>query len=770
MVLFRRKGLLKNRNFIFLCPKHHNRNGNKLHVKFNSTKFTEHEAKVQLSDGRKMTFTTGKYARFAGGSVVAQFGDTSVMSTVVRKDVLTNSSVLPLTVDYRQKASAAGRIPTNFFRREIGYTEHEILTSRVIDRSVRPLFNEGYCYETQLICNLLAVDGIHDPDVLSINAASAVLSISDIPWKGPIGAVRIGFIDNEYVINPSKRQLQYSSLNLIVACVSKNLVVMAEGSANDILEQDLRKAIRTAAKDCQLIINSITNLQKKSGKCKTVITDKETDKETTNDITETVREFSENEILNVFKCYSHDKISRDNAIIDLRTKMLNNLVNNDPETAVTATKAFNKLVKTVFRSVVFDTDNRCDGRKINELRDIKCQVELFKPVHGSAFFQRGQTQVLCTVTLDCIENALKMDTISMLTSGVKEKNFFLHYEFPPYATNETGKVTGFARREVGHGALAEKGLQSVIPKNYPFVIRLTSEVLQSNGSSSMASICGGSMALMDAGVPISSPVAGVAIGLICKFSNDTNQIQDYRILTDILGIEDYLGDMDFKISGTKRGFTALQIDVKIPGIPLKIIMECIHRATEAKNQIINIMNSVISSPRNDKTDNKPVLESIEVPVYQRAKFIGIGGSNLRKILVETGVHIYSQDDNTYSIFAPNQDAMNEAKVMINQILTKESEPVLTFGDIYTGKITEIRDSGVMITLHPNMPPALLHNSQLDRRKIHHPSALGLTVGQEIQVKYFGRDPVNGQIRLSHKVLQEPISREQNFNTVEEMKK
>ncbi|XP_043254768.1 polyribonucleotide nucleotidyltransferase 1, mitochondrial isoform X2 [Colletes gigas] len=716
---------------------------------------------------RNLRSTRQKCNYLTGGSVVAQFGDTSVMSTVVRKDVLTNSSVLPLTVDYRQKASAAGRIPTNFFRREIGYTQHEILASRVIDRSVRPMFNEGYCYETQLICNLLAVDGVHDPDVLSINAASVALSISDIPWKGPIGAVRIGFIDNEYVINPSKRQLQHSSLNLIVACASKNLVVMAEGSANDIIEQDLRKAIRVAAKDCQLIINSITNLQKKSGKCKTVITD---NVETTNDMTETVREFSENEILNVFKCYTHDKISRDNAIIDLRTKMLNELANNDTKTAATATIAFNNLIKTVFRTAVFDTNKRCDGRKLNELRDIQCEVELFKPVHGSAFFQRGQTQVLCTVTLDCIENALKMDTISMLTSGVKEKNFFLHYEFPPYATNETGRVTGFARREVGHGALAEKGLQSVIPKDYPFAIRLTSEVLQSNGSSSMASICGGSMALMDAGVPISSPVAGVAIGLICKFSNDTNQIEDYRILTDILGIEDYLGDMDFKISGTKKGFTALQIDVKIPGIPMKIIMEGIHRATEAKNQILNIMNGVISSPRKDKTENKPVLETIEVPVYQRAKFIGIGGSNLRKILVETGVHIYSQVDNIYSIFAPNQDAMNEAREMIDQLLTKESEPVLTFGDIYTGKITEIRDSGVMVTLYPNMPPALLHNSQLDRRKIHHPSALGLAVGQEIQVKYFGRDPVNGQIRLSHKVLQEPISCDQNLNIVEKMKK
>ena len=765
MVLFRRSGLLNNKNLIFLRPKNHKENGSTFHIKFSSTQSVENVAEVQLSDGKKMILTTGKYARFAGGSVVAKFGDTSVMSTVVRKDgsAASSSSVLPLTVNYRQKAAAAGRIPTNFFRRELGYTEHEILTSRIIDRSVRPLFEAGYSCETQIMCNLLAVDGVHDPDVLSINAASAVLSVSDIPWNGPVGAVRIGLVDNEYVINPTRRELQHSTLNLVVTCASKNLVVMLEGSASDILEPELKKAIRLAAKDCQLIIHSITDLQKRVGKCKAQIPK---NADTTNDMAERVREFSEHELRNIFTCYSHDKISRDNAIIDLRANMISKLANDNPDVAAPATEAFQKLVKEVFRSLIFETNKRCDGRELDQLRDIKCQVDMFQPLHGSAFFQRGQTQVLCTVTLDSIESALKMDTISMLASGIKEKNFFLHYEFPPYATNEIGKVTGFARREVGHGALAEKGLRSVVPKNYPFTIRLTSEVLESNGSSSMASVCGGSLALLDAGVPISSPAAGVAMGLILKSGKDAKHAEDYRILTDLLGIEDYLGDMDFKIAGTKRGYTALQADVKVPGVPLKIIMESIGHATGAKNRIINIMNSVISLPRHDKKHNKPVIETIEIPIHKRAKFLGTGGSNLKKIFIETGVNIHSQDDNMYSIFAPNQDAMNEAQEMINQILTKDPEPILIFGDIYTAKITEVRDAGVMISLHPSITPALLPNSQLDRRKIHHPSVLGLEVGQDIEVKYFGRDPVSGQIRLSRKVLQEPISYTRNLNPVE----
>ncbi|CAD1471875.1 unnamed protein product, partial [Heterotrigona itama] len=758
MVLFRHSKLLNNRNLIFL--KNRDKIKNAFHIKFMSSDAVE-SVDIKLSNDSTFTLSTGKYARFTSGSVIASMGNTSVMTTVVRKNVPCDDNVIPLTVNYRQKASAIGRIPTNFLRREIGYTDHEILISRIIDRSLRPLFNAEYCYETQIVCNLLATDGINNPDVLCINAASAALSISDIPWTGPVAAVRVGLIDSAYVINPSKRELQQSKLNLVLSCLSKNLIVMIEGTANEILEPELRKAIKIGAKECQTIIESIMKLQKKIGKPKLKIVKHS---ELNSDVKTFVRNFAEHELRTIFNCHSYDKVSRDDAISNLRNRMLESITNRDSDFIKNATKVFSEITKETFRSVIFETDKRCDGRNLDELRNIECQINLFEPLHGSAFFQRGQTQVLCTVTLDSIENSLKLDTMSMLSSGVKEKNFFLHYEFPPYAVNETGKLTGIDRREIGHGALAEKGLQAIIPKDYPFTIRLTSEVLESNGSSSMASICGGSLALIDAGVPILSPVAGVAMGLI---SNPTTQLtnEDYKILTDISGIEDHFGDMDFKIAGTKRGFTALQVDVKVAGISSKLTMKTIEKAHIAKNRIIAIMNTTLSSAsHNKKKANKPVIDTMEIPVHQRGKFLGVGGINLKNIFYETGVNIHSEDNITFSIFAPNQNAMDEAKNMINEILEKKVEPVLTFGDIYTAKITEIRETGVMVVLYPNMIPTLLPNSQLDQRKIHHPSVLGLNVGDEIKVKYFGRDPVNGHVRLSRKVLQGPIFFEKDYNT------
>ncbi|XP_029169141.1 polyribonucleotide nucleotidyltransferase 1, mitochondrial [Nylanderia fulva] len=754
--------LLRYHKPVLLAGKNFCKNGNTSYVKFINARRASHTNAgtevITLSDGKQLSLSTGKYARFADGSAIVSLGDTSVMVTAVCKHHSSNSSFLPLVVDYRQKAAAAGRIPTNFLRRELGPTESEILTSRVIDRSIRPLFPEGFHFDTQIMCNMLAVDGINDPDVIAINGASAALSVSDIPWNGPVGAIRIGLIDNDFIINPTRRQIQDSILNLIITATKHNSIVMLEGSANEILEQDLKKAIKFGVKECQNIVNAIANLQKLYGKTKRKLETNE-QSQTDEDLSSFVKQFAETKLRDIFSDHTHDKISRDNAINDLRNNVLEAVKesgNADYEVQV-AERIFAKITKDIFRTLILETDVRCDGRLMAGIRDISCQVDLFNPLHGSAVFQRGQTQVMCTVTLDSLESALKMDAMSMLISGVKEKNFFLHYEFPPYATNETGHVGRVNRRELGHGALAEKALRPILPKDYPFTIRLTSEVLESNGSSSMATVCGGSLALLDAGVPISSSAAGVAIGLVTKPNETNTDIDQYKILTDILGIEDYFGDMDFKIAGTKRGFTALQADVKIPGVPLKIIMECIQQATVAKWDIIKIMNEVIRAPQQHKKDKMPVVDSLEVPIHQRGKFLGIGGMNLKKIFLETGVQIFPHDENTYSIFAPNEDAMNEAKEMIENILQKDREPTLEFGSIYTAKIVEIREIGVMVTLYNNMVPVLLPNSQLDQRKIHHPSVLALEVGQEIQVKYFGRDPVSGQIRISRKVLQEPIT-------------
>uniref|UniRef100_A0A452RWN4 polyribonucleotide nucleotidyltransferase n=1 Tax=Ursus americanus TaxID=9643 RepID=A0A452RWN4_URSAM len=606
--------------------------------------------------------SSGKLARFADGSAVVQSGDTAVMVTAVSKTKPSPSQFMPLVVDYRQKAAAAGRIPTNYLRREIGSSDKEILTSRVIDRSIRPLFPAGYFYDTQVLCNLLAVDGVNEPDVLAINGASVALSLSDIPWNGPIGAVRIGMIDGECVVNPTRKEMSSSTLNLVVAGAPKSQIVMMEASAENILQQDFCHAIKVGVKYTQQIIQGIQQLVKEIGVTK-------------------------------------------------RTPQ--KLFTPSPE-----------IVEHTHKNVKY-------YEAVNKIRlDTEEQLR---------------------------ESSMKSDQIITAINGIKDKNFMLHYEFPPYATNEIGKVTGVNRRELGHGALAEKALYPVIPKDFPFTIRVTSEVLESNGSSSMASACGGSLALMDAGVPVSSAVAGVAVGLVTKNNPDKGEIEDYRLLTDILGIEDYNGDMDFKIAGTSKGITALQADIKLPGIPIKIVMEAIQQASVAKKEIIQIMNKTISKPRASRKENGPVVETVQVPLSKRAKFVGPGGYNLKKLQAETGVTVSQVDEETFSVFAPTPSAMHEARDFITEICKDDQEQQLEFGAVYTATITEIRDTGVMVKLYPNMTAVLLHNTQLDQRKIKHPTALGLEVGQEIQVKYFGRDPADGRMRLSRKVLQSPAT-------------
>ncbi|NXG86819.1 PNPT1 nucleotidyltransferase, partial [Stercorarius parasiticus] len=705
---------------------------------------------------RKMELSSGKLARFADGSAVVQLGDTAVMVTAVSKTKPSASQFMPLVVDYRQKAAAAGRIPTNYLRRELGSTDKEILTSRVIDRSIRPLFPLGYFYDTQILCNLLAVDGVNDPDILAINGASAALALSDIPWNGPIGAVRVGLVDGETIINPTRKQMSSSALNLVVAGAPQNQVVMLEATAENILQQDFCHAIKVGVKHTQQIIQGIQQLVKERGVVKRTVQKLFVAPE---EIVECAKKLAFNKIYAVFTDSSHDKISRDEAINKIRLETEEQLKEKFPEAEpYEIMESFNVVSKDIFRNLVLNEYRRCDGRDLTSLRDIKCEVNMFKMLHGSALFQRGQTQVvLCTVTFDSIESSVKSDLISTAVSGIKDKNFMLHYEFPPYATNEIGKVTGMNRRELGHGALAERALKPIIPQDFPFTIRVTSEVLESNGSSSMASACGGSLALMDAGVPVSSAVAGVAIGLITKSNLEKGDIEDYRLLTDILGIEDYYGDMDFKMAGTSKGITALQVDLKLPGIPIKIVMEAIQQATTAKREILQIMNQTLAKPRPNRKESGPVVETIHVPLSKRLRFVGPGAYNLKKLQAQTGVTVSQLDEETYSVFAPTPSAMHEAREFIREICKDDQEVSLEFGAVYTATITEIRDSGVMVKLYPNMTPVLLHNSQLDQRKVKHPSALGFEVGQEIQVKYFGRDPTDGRMRLSRKILQSPAT-------------
>ncbi|CAH2044633.1 unnamed protein product, partial [Iphiclides podalirius] len=706
------------------------------------------DIEVPFSNGTLLRLSTGRYARFADGACVATLGNTSVLSTVVSKAKQSSGSFLPLVVDYRQKAAAAGRIPTNFLRRELGPSEREILTSRLVDRSVRPLFPQDYSYDTQLACNTLAVDGINTPETVAINAASAALALSDVPWNGPIGAVRLGQIDNEIIVNPTGRDLDNSSLNLVVAATTNNLVVMLEGFANDILQQDLLKAIKLGTKEAQHVVRAIEKLQKTHGKKKR---EYEKSPELDPNIVDSIKTLSTMKLREILSDSSHDKVSRDMAISELRQTVLNQLRDTQVDVGILQ-DGFNAHLRQTFRDVIFETDTRCDGRGLDDLRKINCEVSLYEPLHGSAVFQRGQTQVLCTVAFDSPDSALRLDPLSALTGGEREKSFFLHYEFPSYATGEVGGRSGPARREAGHGALAERGLAPLVPRQ-PYTVRLTAEVLESNGSSSMASVCGGSLALLDAGVPLRAMAAGVAVGLVSRYHD--GHMHDYRILTDLLGIEDYMGDMDFKVAGTKKGVTALQADVKVPGLPLKVLMESVQKACDAKSRILDIMNKCIDKPRQDKKENMPVTEELQVEMHQRSKLLGPGGINLKRLYIETGVQVSAVDEARFSVFAPSRAALEEARSRIAAWLSAGRAPDLEFGAVYRARVLELRDCGVMVALHPDMAPALLHNSQLDHRKIQHPSALGLEVGSELQVKYFGRDPVSGQMRLSRKALISP---------------
>lgn len=731
------------------------------------------------ADSKTITLKAQDLAQAAAGSCTCTLGDTSVLVTAVSEKPKKPSgySFVPLTVDYRQKAAALGRIPMNHLRRDIGITEKEILTSRMIDRSIRTGFVKGFNYDTQIICSLSAVDGHNDPDILAINGASASLSISDIPWVGPVGAVRVGLVGDSYVVNPSRREQENSRLNMVVAANKLGNVVMLEGSCKEpVLLNDVLQSVKRGIKECQIVIEAIDKMRASIGKPKRVLDLSHMPNEEQQNF---VVSLAEQKIKEILSNYSYGKASRDEALQEVRREVIDKMKEKYPNVETdTLMEAFSHAVRDAYKKLLKENHTRCDGRKFNEIRPISCEVDLYKPLHGSAIFKRGQTQVFCSTTFDSPDAAFQLDSMTHLLSGVKEKNFMLHYEFPPYATNEVGRVATLpGRREIGHGALAEKAIRPIVPEQDDMTVRLNCEVLESNGSSSMASVCAGSLSLMDAGVNIKEHVAGISIGLISNlgettfgnFSKTSFKEDEHLLLTDILGFEDYFGDMDFKIAGTRKAVTALHLDVKpMCGVPLSILQKAAQQAHSARSEVIRKMESVIRESRKEKKENHPVIKTIHVPPHKRAKFIGFGGSNLKKLVAQIGVRVSAYDDDAdsdtgtsigaaprdnYIIFAPNKDAMQEAEEFIKVLLEKDrKEPELEFNGVYTATISEIRDNGVMLTLYPDMVPTLLHLSQLDIRSVNHPSALNLEVGQKIQVKYFGRDPASGHMRLSRKTL------------------
>lgn len=719
-------------------------------------------------------FEAGNLAKLSDGACTCSLGDTTVLVTAVSKQPQRASGqpFVPLSVDYRQKAAAAGRIPMTHLRRDIGVTEREILVGRMIDRSIRPAFVKGFDYDTQIVCNLLAVDGNNDPDILAINGSSASLAISDIPWNGPIGAVRLGLIGERIIVNPTRKEQSNSRLNLVMSANNYGNVMMMDGSCKEpVLMPDLIKAMKYGIKECRTVIEAISKLSILHGKPKRTL---DLSNRPTREQLQFVRDRAQDGIRAVLSNHTYDKLSRDEAMALVRDEII--LAAKDGLPGVDQfilDEAFNFVVRSVYREILATTRIRCDGRQFSDLRPISCKVDLYKPLHGSALFQRGQTQVFCSTTFDSPDAAFRTDSMTSLVSGVKDKNFMLHYEFPKYATHDIGRVgTMPDRREIGHGALAEKAVRPLVPENQDMTIRLNCEVLESNGSSSMASVCAGSMSLMDAGVKLSEHVAGVAMGLISEQKTEDDGLSasdqfsnEYSILTDILGFEDYIGDMDFKIAGTKKAITALQLDVKPnQGIPGYVLYQAIQRAHIAKAEIISKMEKVIKSPRKERKENHPVIKTISIPQHKVATFIGFGGSNLKRLMATIGVRVsaYNESDVTdlgantnrdnFIVFAPNQDALQEAEDYIKTIVDKQKEPELEFNGIYPATIQELRPNGVMVTLHPSMSPVLLPLSQLDIRHVTHPSALNFEVGQEIQVKYFGRDPATGHLRLSRKSL------------------
>ena len=492
-------------------------------------------------------------------------------------------------MDYRQKAAAAGRIPANFLRRELGPSEKEILTSRMIDRSVRPLAARGWGEEVGVTCNLLAVDHLHDPAVLAINATSLGLLMSSLPWLGGVGAVRVGWVSGRPVINPSRRDLATSSLNLVMAGTEGGRCTMMEGDARNVDRSSFLECVQTGLEHCAVIARDIESLAGQYGKTKTVVRLSQQ-----NEVIEQVRVLSKGRLRSLFSDTSLDKLSRDRQMFAVRDDVVTSLKSQEQIESSKISEAFSKVCKDTVRDMIINENLRVDGRSLTDVRPITCEVDLYSPLHGSALFQRGQTQVLCTVALDSLHAAQKLDPMSVVTGGLKEKNFLLHYEFPSYATGDVRSGgAGANRRETGHGALAERAVRQVLREDCDWTVRLTSEVLESNGSSSMATVCGGTLALLDAGIPLTDRVSGVAMGLVTRGD-------EARVLTDIIGMEDFMGDMDFKMAATRSGVCAVQADVKIEGIDYQIIKESIEAGMEANNHILDIMDSCISSPRTSK--------------------------------------------------------------------------------------------------------------------------------------------------------------------------
>ena len=679
-----------------------------------------------------LSLETGKIARQAGGAVIASLGETSVMVTVVgKKSVQPGQDFFPLTVNYQERTYAAGKIPGGFFKREGRPSEKETLTSRLIDRPLRPLFPKGFLNEVQVIATVVALDPAIDPDIPAMIGASAALAVSGIPFNGPIAGARVGYIDGNYVLNPSKAQLAESQLDLVVAGTD-SAVLMVESEASELPEEVMLGSVMFGHEQLQTAIQLVNELKAEVGKEAWDWTAPEKDPA----IYDAVKANAYAGIENAYTM--SDKMERQDALAAIRDAAVEALAGEESEISADDVKgAFSKLEKELVRGRIISGEKRIDGRDTATVRQVTVETTVLPRVHGSALFTRGETQAVVVATLGAERDAQTIDAVE----GEYRDRFMLHYNFPPFCVGETGFVGSPKRREIGHGKLAKRGIQAVMPtaEEFPYVVRVVSEITESNGSSSMASVCGTSLALMDAGVPIKSPVAGIAMGLI-------KEDNGYAVLTDILGDEDHLGDMDFKVAGTDKGITALQMDIKIEGINEEIMRTALAQARDGRLTILETMNANIATHRQEMSEFAPRIITIKINADKIRDVIGKGGATIRALTEETGATIDIQDDGTVMIFSSDNNAGQDALHRIEQI-TAEVE----VGKIYQGTVAKLMDFGAFVTILPGKD-GLVHISQISDERVENISDK-LSEGDSIKVKVLEVDR-QGRIRLSMKAVNE----------------
>lgn len=689
-----------------------------------------HTVVVDL-DGRQITLETGKVAKQAGGAVVVRSGDSVVLVTAcANEDPKPGATFFPLTVDYREYTYAAGRFPGGFIKREGRPTEKEILTSRLIDRPIRPLFPEGFSCETQIIGMVLSADPDGDPAPLAIVGAASALAISDIPFHHVLAGVRVGSVNGKLIANPSYEEARGSRINIMVAGTEDG-IVMVEAGAGGVTEAEVVEAIEFGHQCCRKIVAGIRELQAKAGKPKREFTPPPLDEELLAAIGKEYRA----DLSDALNTQKHPKLESYHRVADLRKHAMEKFGGEDEAKQAEAGKLFDLLKERIFRDEILKDRRRPDGRAFNEIRPIEIEAGVLPRTHGSALFTRGETQALVTVTLGTKDDEQR---IELLDPTVTSKRFMLHYNFPPFSVGEVGFMRGAGRREIGHGALAERALTPVIPdeKEFPYTLRVVSDILESNGSSSMATVCGASLSLMDAGVPVTAAVAGIAMGLV-------KEGDLYAVLTDIAGAEDHYGDMDFKVAGTREGITALQMDIKVPNVTTALMQEALEQARQARLFILDKMNAVIAAPRESLSPYAPRIYTLTIPTDKIREVIGPGGKVIKGIIEQTGVKIDVEDDGTVNIFSADGESANRALQMIQDIAA-----VAEVGKTYLGKVVRLVDFGAFVEIFPGTD-GLLHISEISENRIRNVRD-ELKEGDQILVKVLALE--GNKIKLSRKAV------------------